>query len=94
VVLVMVASCQTAKVFADMLCSDPEWVDSEFEAIVSGLLIAPSAASAPSLAPFRPSKSPQWDERKLTQCAADADARNTRSRIRSPPLARAGSAGA
>jgi hypothetical protein len=84
VVSVMVASCRTADVFADILCSDPEWVDSEFEAIVSGVLDASIAASAPSLAPVAwPKPARTWQRR--AQRAVAAIVHETRSRIRSPP---------
>lgn len=39
---------QAPEVFADILCSDPEWVDAEFEQIVSGFWDEPtSTASSP-----------------------------------------------
>lgn len=72
----------TSEVFADILCSDPEWVDAEFEQIVSGFTDEPTITSTPPRSPSfaihsirRPEREP-WSDRRWTEKFAT---------IRAPP---------
>jgi hypothetical protein len=79
---------RTAEVFADILCSDPEWVDAEFEEIVSGFWETPTSTTESQ----RPrivrtglvggQVTPNWG-------SADPH-RELRATIRSPPRSGAG----
>jgi len=44
-------SAWIAEVFADMICSDPDWLDAEFEAIVADFWKMPKTAAGSSWAP-------------------------------------------
>jgi hypothetical protein len=44
-------SARVAEEFADIVCSEPDWLDAEFEAIVAGFWNTPKTAAAPLWAP-------------------------------------------
>jgi hypothetical protein len=72
----------TAEVFADILCSDPEWVDAEFEQIVSGFWDEPTSSTAPS----RPLSVATHSGRRTTrEFFPDPRSSGPRATIRSPP---------
>lgn len=79
---------RTAEVFADILCSDPEWVDAEFEEIVSGLWETPTSTTASQ----RPRIVRSWlAGAQATPNWGNADPhRELRATIRSPPRSEAG----
>lgn len=79
---------RTADVFADILCSDPEWVDAEFEEIVSGFWETPTSTTASP----RPSIVRSWlAGGQVTPNWVNADPhRALRATIRSPPRSEAG----
>ncbi|HEV7184117.1 MAG TPA: hypothetical protein VGN33_06435 [Leifsonia sp.] len=78
--------------FADIVCSDPEWVDLEFEEIVAGLRNAPHTASAQSQPLEQDAPHRDGDGRRILSSATRPI--RLRSSIRSPPGKPAGPAGA
>lgn len=74
---------RTGEVFADIVCSDPDWVDAEFEAIISGFWDRPTPTSAP--AGPRITGATDGEGSIVAVQAAGARPRSSRSTIRSPP---------
>jgi hypothetical protein len=81
---------RTAEVFADILCSDPEWVDAEFEEIVSGFWKAPTPTS--TTASLRPRIARAWlvGGQVAPHWGNSGPHREFRATIRSPPRSAAG----
>lgn len=76
---------QISEMFADIFCSDPEWVDREFAEIIAGLLGQSSAVAGPGPGPRSADSVPHWPG-----AAHDVDGDRPRWRmwsIRSPPSA-------
>jgi hypothetical protein len=79
---------RTAEEFADILCSDPEWVDLEFAEIVAGLRNAPQTTAEQAWPPEHdPSHSGGRDRRLPSGWIGSTP---SRSSIRSPPSVSAG----
>ncbi|MGJ4844894.1 hypothetical protein [Leifsonia sp. Le1] len=73
---------QTADEFAEILCSDQEWVDAEFEQIVSGFWDAPATTAD---APRSRDAAAHPDRRTTSHPRGGPRAPEPRASIRSPP---------
>jgi len=73
---------QASEVFADLLCSDPEWVDAEFEQIVSGFWDEPMSTAGP---PRSPSIANHAGSATTERFLDDRRSAETSATIRSPP---------
>jgi hypothetical protein len=76
--------------FADLICADPQWLDAEFDALISASFSEPPASSppAPPRVPPRPGGTPPPSRRPApgpTAVAAPAAAGPGHGRQRSPP---------
>jgi len=69
--------------FADIVCSDPEWVDLEFEALIAGLRNTPRTVSVQPLPPG--GAAIPLPDRGAPSVQRRGIALRTRSSIRSPP---------
>jgi hypothetical protein len=77
-----------ADMFAEILCSDPEWVDAEFDEIVSGFWETPTSTTAPQRPRIVRSS---LEGGQVTPNWGNADPhRELRATIRSPPRSEAG----
>jgi hypothetical protein len=83
---------RTAEVFADILCSDPEWVDAEFEEIVSGFWKTPTPTPTSTTASPRPRIVRAWlvGGQVAPHWGNSGPHREFRATIRSPPRSAAG----
>jgi hypothetical protein len=73
---------RTADVFADILCADSEWVDAEFEQIVSGFWDEPTSTASP---PRSPSVANRPESTRTHEPVSDQWCAETYATIRSPP---------
>jgi hypothetical protein len=83
---------QTAELFADIVCSDPDWVDLEFEEIIAGLRSEPRRAAGQPQPPDGGRR--RSDDGHRQRPTSETGSRRSWSTIRSPPLTAAGSPGA
>ncbi|WP_313539519.1 hypothetical protein [Leifsonia aquatica] len=76
---------QVSAEFADIVCSDPEWVAAEFEQIVSGLWDEPAPACT-AASGSRPVSGPAgWMARRNDGASRTLWSAEVRATIRSPP---------
>ncbi len=78
-------SPRLAEMFADIVCSETDWMDAEFEAIVAEFWQTPQTVIAPPRAPLSPARRPEERRAAHTAAAREALPPSPISRVRSPP---------
>lgn len=76
---------QVSAEFADIVCSDPEWVDAEFEQIVSGLWDEPARACTAASGSHSESGPAGWVARRSHGASRTLWSAEVRATTRSPP---------